>query len=397
MATNLALAGTVTAASEYSTYLKERGNDDNTALQWIATAANHWWRVDLGSEKAFDKISIMTGTVTYSFVVEGSHNDADWTTLVTASNAVRNTLVDFPLSPYETYRYVRIRYTDGANWSTLHEMQIWEAAVPVTVTVPVASLTLTPQQIQTFPILPPVSSLLLTSFVPLFRQGIQLGVPPGLIIMPLIPIPVISVSPAVKSLILTALAPAYTWAIPANQRPAAQIIFTCTLTGDGESPVLLDLDLPMASFQMRLKADGPNYLSVVIPNAADYEAEISARSNGQIVVKMGYRFQDGSESLEELARADFDTLRVDTGASSSSATLAGYDSATSYDSPKEWTIGDVSYRCLQENGLVRLRAKIDMFLRPGDTVIYGSDEFIVGEIIYYINPEYGYMEVVEEE
>jgi hypothetical protein len=36
-----------------------------------------------------------------------------------------------------------------------------------------------------------------------------------------------------------------------------------------------------------------------------------------------------------------------------------------------------------------------MFLRPGDTAVYGSEQIMVGEIVYTINAAFCYMEIVE--
>jgi hypothetical protein len=128
--TNFALTGTPYASSENGIYVKGRAIDGDTATQWISTGINHWWWIDLGAERTFNRISVMTGPVSYSFVIAGSHNPGplvdQWDApFITAAAAVRNALVDFPLDPVKTYKWLKISYTDGANWSTLHEIQIW--------------------------------------------------------------------------------------------------------------------------------------------------------------------------------------------------------------------------------------------------------------------------------
>jgi len=267
----------------------------------------------------------------------------------------------------------------------------------VAIDVPEVSLALSLYAPATFPAFAPAITLQLSAQAPSVLSVVSVSDPISLLLGTIAPAPVSAFYPSNISLTLADINPAYYWTIPANKRPAVQTIFTLTLTGDNESPALSDLTLPMSSFQMRLQYGGnPNYLSAVVPNAVDYESDITARANGELVIRMGYKYQDGTTNLEELARADFNELRVDTGAHSSSATLGGYDSAPSYTSPKERTLSDVSYRALYEDGKRRLRAKIDMFLRPGDTVIYGTDEYVVGELVYFINPTTSQMEVVEE-
>jgi len=262
---------------------------------------------------------------------------------------------------------------------------------------PAASLTLTPQQgIQIFPMMPPASQLTLTPYPPTCGQFVSID-NATLTLTPLAPTPVMTAAPLIAELTMTPRAPSYVWAIPANQRPAAQIIYTCTLTGDGESPALDDLDLPMSSFQGRMRDGEASYLSCVIPNATDYEEDITARQNGDIVVKQGYKFSDGTMQLEEIARVDFETLAIDQGARSASATIVGHRTTTSI-TVKDITVEGVSYYALQANTKRRIRAKFDTFLRIGDNCIYGtgdSDYMTVGYISYIVDTTQAIMEVTE--
>lgn len=196
---------------------------------------------------------------------------------------------------------------------------------------------------------------------------------------------------------ITARNPAGIWSISADQLAGARVIYTCILTGDGDG--LEDLAIPISSFQASMRDGDPSYLSCVLPSPADYEEEILDRTNGDIVVKKGYRLADGTEQMEEIARADYESLQIDEGAKSASATISGHKTVSST-APKEWTVSGVSYYGLQADGKRRVRADLDLFLRPGDTCIYGTganDYFVVGSITYWVsaNPAGEFMEATE--
>ena len=130
MPTNLALTGTASAGNTYGADVPAQAIDGNVATKWQGAATNTWWKIDLGAAKNFDKFSICTAAVSYSMTIAGSLNDVDWATIVLAPYASRTALTDIVLAAAVTYRYVRLTYTDGANWSSLYEFQIWEAMPP---------------------------------------------------------------------------------------------------------------------------------------------------------------------------------------------------------------------------------------------------------------------------
>jgi len=125
MATNLALNQSCTASSQYAA--KERANDGNYGTTWIASGNNNqWWRVDLGSQKTFNtwKIQIHP-SVGFSFVLEANNDDGvSWGLIVTVPHAVYSTLTTFNFVAV-TYRYVRVRFTDNANWSHIYECELY--------------------------------------------------------------------------------------------------------------------------------------------------------------------------------------------------------------------------------------------------------------------------------
>lgn len=190
--------------------------------------------------------------------------------------------------------------------------------------------------------------------------------------------------------------PSVTWMIPAGTAGDAQIIFRCILTGAANG--LDNLDLPMSSFQARVRSGTPSYLSVVVPGLDHIEA-ISARQNGQILIRKGFRLPSGSELLEEILRVNYDSMQIHQGAQSTTAIIAGYKTSTLRTS-KEWEVRNVSFYGLQADGKRRIRADFDLFLRVGDLCIYGpggNDWFVVGMITYWATatPAMMYMEVQE--
>lgn len=249
--------------------------------------------------------------------------------------------------------------------------------------------------------------------------------------------------------------PAYSWSIPNNQMLGSKIIYTLTLTGDNESPALDDIEIPISSFQSVVKQGGStqseresvqddydeqvaliterwnegnyyltlaemtaamtqayedyqarlealntsraSYLSAVIPSSYKYADDINNRTNGVMIIKKGHLMKNGTRNLEEIVRANFDYLSIDRGSNSDSGTIVGYKTR-SYLSPKTRSISGVSYYAIDSSGRKRIRATMDLFLKPNDICIYGAgvdDYFTVGQIIYTVNVKNATMEVTE--
>lgn len=225
----------------------------------------------------------------------------------------------------------------------------------------------------------PGIAILVTKYAPVSTQGGVSSHPPSV------------------ALEITLKTPALVWSLIASLRPSAQVIYYCILTGANESPALDDLLIPISSFQARIRNGEPSYLSCVIPNPTDYVDGIIARSSGEIIIQKGYRLLDGTVNMSEIVRVDYETLGLDEGARSASATIVGHKTTTAT-SAKERTVQGVSFYGLQHDGKRRFRASMDLFLRPGDVAIYGSgddDSFIVGQITYIVDPSNGLMEVTE--
>jgi hypothetical protein len=191
--------------------------------------------------------------------------------------------------------------------------------------------------------------------------------------------------------------PAYTWSIPLASQGQAQDIYSCILTGSADG--IDDIVLPISSFQATMRDGDPSYLSCVIPNSVDYETFVTARTNGEIIIQKGVRLRDGTEQMEEIARVDYESVQINRGPRNDSMTLSGHKTVTS-SAPKERAVNGVSFYGLQADGKRRVRANMDLFLRCGDTCIYGdgaNDYFVVGMITYWVaaRPAAYVMEVQE--
>lgn len=147
--------------------------------------------------------------------------------------------------------------------------------------------------------------------------------------------------------------------------------YLCQLTGapDGVS----DLTLPISSFAVRLNpSSASSFVQIVVPGVDSYADAIAARPNGQLVISRIYDYFDGSSSTYEMARADFDNMRTDTGGQSgSTGTLQGYLVLTNT-SPKTVALSNPTYRSFDGES-VRYRCELNPLIRPGDTVTINNE------------------------
>ena len=173
-----------------------------------------------------------------------------------------------------------------------------------------------------------------------------------------------------------------------------QSIYLLTLTGsaDGEE----DIIIPISSCQIRRRDGKPTYLSVVVPKYDDYVDAITNRSNGELVLKKGVRFLDGGTQIEEITRVYLEDIRLDKGPRSRSITLSGHKTISN-DSPNEVNINKVTYKNTSASGLRRFRSAVDLWVRPGDTVVLDGEAIVAGMISYTIQTNSEVMEIEEAE
>lgn len=171
---------------------------------------------------------------------------------------------------------------------------------------------------------------------------------------------------------------------------SSRITYELVLTGDADG--LSDLTVPISSFQARLRSGDPSFLSVVVPGTA-HDAEINARSNGDLVIYMVKTLDSGNIIREEIARATLETIRLDEGEISQSVTLSGHKTLTF--SNKAVSLSGGSYKAVT-NGMLRYRCSPHIYLKPGDTVTVDGSTFIADSITISISVDQQTMEVAEE-
>lgn len=168
--------------------------------------------------------------------------------------------------------------------------------------------------------------------------------------------------------------------------------FVCVLTGatDGKG----DVKLPISSFQCRYRNGEPTYLSVVVPGVAQ-AADISSRSNGELVI-YGRLISKGAVVLEaEIVRVDLEDIRLDVGGKNKSITLSGHKT-TAWVNQTITIASPTYYRWANGRRTYRF-GRVHMGLRPNDTLVVGEESMIVGMISYSVSVEGQSMEVTEAE
>jgi hypothetical protein len=165
------------------------------------------------------------------------------------------------------------------------------------------------------------------------------------------------------------------------------IRYTLQLTG-GDGPITI----PISSFQGRFRSGDPSYLSVNVPGNNQYD-DIVARSSGDLILSMHYLVDGVVFYTEILMEVDLESISLDQGSSSTSITLSGHRTTTY--TQKRTTLTGNSYKAL-DNGKYRYRCIPDLYLRPGDLVTVGEDEFTADVVSWYANPTSFVMEVSEE-
>lgn len=179
--------------------------------------------------------------------------------------------------------------------------------------------------------------------------------------------------------------PATQWTLPSAQ--PRRDVFICVLRKTG----LDDVEIPMASLQMRRRNGTPTMVSCVVPDSETYYPFAAARKNGLIIIYAGSITEDGTRHLSELERATLESVSYDIGVQSSSLSLSGYRTETNIN-PRPVDITGVSYYGLQADGKRRIRGKINSFLRPGDTAIYNGESFVVDQIYVSVEATNAWME-----
>lgn len=182
------------------------------------------------------------------------------------------------------------------------------------------------------------------------------------------------------------IAPASSWTLPTTE-PRREI-FVATLRKGGFS----DVEVPISSLQIRRRDGEPTMVSCVVPDAMTYYDYADDRTGGELIIDAGSVTDDGTRHTSELERVSLDSVWYDHGVKNSSLQLSGYRTETT-SNPRPVDIEAVTYNSLQADGKRRIRCKINIFLRPGDTAIFGVESVVVEQIYIWANAANAWMEI----
>lgn len=180
--------------------------------------------------------------------------------------------------------------------------------------------------------------------------------------------------------------PASSWTLEETEPRRA--IYVAVLRADGYD----DLEVPMSSMQLRRRNGYPTMVSIVVPDVMTYLEGAQDRVGGEIIIYAGSATEDGTQHLSELERAMLETVSYDHGVNSSSLSLSGYRTVET-GNPRPVDLTGITYYGLQADGKRRVRGSVNIFLRPGDTAIYGANEMVVDQIYMKVEASNSWMEV----
>ena len=162
--------------------------------------------------------------------------------------------------------------------------------------------------------------------------------------------------------------------------------YACDITVGSESR-----RIPISSWQGTLQLDRASYLQAVIP-AAGPHIDWALSDGATFTISEGVRLESGGTQESVIATAPVQTPVISEGPTNTTLTISGY---TTFDAvpgaPRELR----NIRTRNNQGALRIRSDIDLFLRPGQTAVTGGIEFTVAYINYYANQTDRYMDVGE--
>jgi len=110
-----------TASGQYSSYAPDRAFDGSTSTYWRAssTAAGQWLQIDLGEAITAAKFRWYVNSYRpRAFILQGSNNEQDWTTLHEAESPNTAGWHEFIFENNTAYRYYR--WTLNSRWSSYY-------------------------------------------------------------------------------------------------------------------------------------------------------------------------------------------------------------------------------------------------------------------------------------
>lgn len=143
------------------------------------------------------------------------------------------------------------------------------------------------------------------------------------------------------------------------------------------------ITIPISSWQATARqGDVSSYLNAVVPAYEPLADAIAARQGERMEIRMGFRFDDGAIRSEPIISGPMQTLTTQSGPRNSTATMSGYARLENAATGADRTL--INIRTTSEtNGKLRVRADVDLFLRPGMTAHARGRTFTVNYINYY--------------
>ncbi len=165
--------------------------------------------------------------------------------------------------------------------------------------------------------------------------------------------------------------------------PNASVLYVMDLIVDGEL-----VRVPISSWQATLQTDSSSYVQCVVPACAPW-LDLINEATEFVVSRVGtlYPTYGGAQVEGPLARGPVQTVQVSQGGTNYSAVISGYvDALPANDDPDSLYDRElVGVRSIQTFGdTIYARCAIDWLLRPGQRAVYGSVNFVVTYINYYV-------------
>lgn len=166
--------------------------------------------------------------------------------------------------------------------------------------------------------------------------------------------------------------------------PNAATRYVMDLVVDGER-----VRVPISSWQATLQTDSSSYAQCVVPSCGVWLDTINAASEF-IVSRASRLYQEygGAEIEGQLVRAPVQTIQTSRGATNYSAVISGYMDAVEADSDDPAPIYDRQLQHVRSisgyGDTLYVRCGLDWLLQPGQRAVYGSINFVVTYINYYV-------------
>jgi len=154
-----------------------------------------------------------------------------------------------------------------------------------------------------------------------------------------------------------------------------------------------DITLPISSWQATGRGgEAASFIQAVVPGYDAVADQIAARQGERMEILIGYRTDSGSVRYGPVISGPFTQLTAQFGPTNTTATLSGYGSLNLQPGEASRELRDVQ-TLSDNNGLLRVRCAIDLFLRPGMTAVARGTPFRVDYINYYGTAAGAFMEV----